>query len=75
MQVEDLPDPIAALEPVLAKIEKSEILRMYRIGNYQNTDEMLDQIAMKKGLTEQVRIDGKTEKKGKKSKSEKKEVP
>jgi hypothetical protein len=36
------------LEPVLAKIEKSEILRMYRIGNYENTDEMLDQIAMKK---------------------------
>ena len=48
---------------------------MYRIGNYENTDEMLDQIAMKKGLTEQVRIDGKIEKKGKKSKAEKKEVP
>jgi len=63
------------LEPVLAKIEKSEILRMYRIGNYETTDEMLDQIAMKKGLTEQVRIDGKIEKKGKKSKAEKKEVP
>jgi len=45
---------------------------MYRIGNYQNTDEMLDQIAMKKGLTEQVRIDGKTEKKGKKIKSREK---
>ena len=36
---------------------------------------MLDQIAMKKGLIEQVRVDGKLEKKGKKSKSEKKDVP
>jgi nuclear GTP-binding protein len=75
LQVEDLTDPIKALENVMAKVEKSEILRMYRIGNYQNTDEMLDQIAMKKGLVEQVRVDGKTEKKGKKSKSEKKDVP
>ena len=48
---------------------------MYRIGNYQNTDEMLDQIALKKGLVEQVRVDGKIEKKGKKSKAEKKDVP
>ena len=48
---------------------------MYRIGNYQNTNEMLDQIALKKGLVEQVRVDGKIEKKGKKSKAEKKEVP
>jgi len=47
-----LPDPVAALEQILGKIEKSEILRMYRIGNYENTDEMLEQIAMKKGLVE-----------------------
>lgn len=30
---------------------------------------------MKKGLVEQVRVDGKVEKKGKKSKAEKKDVP
>lgn len=52
LQVEDLTDPIKALENVMAKVEKSEILRMYRIGNYQTTDEMLDQIAHKKGLVE-----------------------
>jgi hypothetical protein len=75
LQVEDLTDPMATLEQVMLKIEKSEILRMYRIGNYQTTDEMLDQIAHKKGLVEQVRVDGKIEKKGKKSKAEKKDVP
>jgi len=37
---------------MLVKIERSEILRVYRIGNYKNTDEMLEQIAMKKGLVE-----------------------
>lgn len=43
---------MATLEQVMLKIDKSEILRMYRIGNYQTTDEMLDQIAHKKGLVE-----------------------
>lgn len=44
--------PIEPVEELLQKIEKTEILRFYRIGNFETTLEMLEQIAKKKGLVE-----------------------
>jgi len=61
------------LEQLLPKIDKSEILRHYRIGNYNNTTEMLNLIALKKGLVDKQVVDGTTTN-GKKSKQEKKLV-
>lgn len=53
VQVEDLQFPQQTLEQILPKIDKSEILRHYRIANYENTDSMLNLIALKKGLVDQ----------------------
>jgi len=52
VQVDDLLDPIEPIAHLLTKIAKSEILRHYRIGNYNNINELLDQIAKKKGLVD-----------------------
>lgn len=32
-------------------VEKTEILLHYRIGAYETTEDMISQVAMKKGLT------------------------
>lgn len=53
VQVEDLQFPQQTLESILPKIDKSEVLRHYRIGNYTNTESMLNLIALKKGLVDQ----------------------
>jgi len=54
LQVDDIVDPIQPVESLLEKIEKPEILRHYRIGNFSNATEMLEQIAKKKGLVDEV---------------------
>jgi len=41
----------------MAKVENTEILLKYRIGNYENTEEMLSLIAVKKALiTEEIQL-------------------
>ena len=52
LQVDEIMYPIEAVEELKKKIEKTEILRFYRIGNFTSTLEMLEQIAKKKGLVE-----------------------
>lgn len=44
--------PIESVEELVNKIEKTEILRFYRIANFTTTLEMLELIAKKKGLVE-----------------------
>jgi len=44
--------PIEAVEEIIKKIDKTEILRFYRIANFTTTLEMLELIAKKKGLVE-----------------------
>jgi len=51
----------------MEKVGKHEILRHYRIMDFKTTEDMLEQIALKKGLTQQqVTTDPKTKKKQKK---------
>jgi len=50
VQVDDLIDPVAYMAELVEKIEKTEILRHYRIANYTNVTQMLEFIALKKGL-------------------------
>lgn len=49
--VDDLPNPVALVDEIVSKLEKDEILRHYRIANFKDTNEMLELIATKKGLT------------------------
>ena len=44
--------PIEAVEEIIKKIDKTEILRFYRIANFTTPLEMLELIAKKKGLVE-----------------------
>jgi len=50
--VDEIADPIAAVKNLLAMVEKTEILLHYRIGNYEDINDMLRLVAMKKGLVE-----------------------
>lgn len=50
--MDEIADPIAAVKNLLAMVEKTEILLHYRIGNYEDINDMLRLVAMKKGLVE-----------------------
>ena len=52
LQVDEIMYPIESVEELVNKIEKTEILRFYRIANFTTTLEMLELIAKKKGLVE-----------------------
>lgn len=52
MQVDEIMYPIEAVEEIVKKIDKTEILRFYRIASFTTTVEMLEFIAKKKGLVE-----------------------
>lgn len=64
IQVDDIIDPIEPIADLLNKVAKPEILRHYRIANFNTVDEMLSLIALKKGLaTQEVIIGEKGQKK------------
>mmetsp|Transcript_16524 Transcript_16524/g.28074 ORF Transcript_16524/g.28074 Transcript_16524/m.28074 type:complete len:335 (-) Transcript_16524:224-1228(-) len=50
LQVDEIEDIEEAAKSVVDKIEKVELLRHYRIGNYENLQGLLEQIAHKKGF-------------------------
>ena len=64
LQVDEIEDPIEAAKDVCAKVEKVELLRHYRIGNFENIDQLLENLAIKKGLvtTEKVEVEKKVAK-------------
>ena len=49
LKVEDINDPIRPVEAMLGRIQKEEVLRLYRIADYNTVDEFLGQVARKKG--------------------------
>lgn len=49
VKVEDIIDPMRPVEAVLGRIQKDELLRVYRIADYNTQEEFLGQIARKKG--------------------------
>jgi nuclear GTP-binding protein len=48
LQVDEIENPIQASEDILNKVEKVELLRHYRIGNFEDITGLLEQIALKK---------------------------
>ena len=52
LKVDEIADPIAAVNNLLGMVEKTEILLHYRIGNYKDVQDMLGQVAIKKGFVE-----------------------
>jgi pantoate kinase len=70
--------PVEPVEEIMLKIDKVEILRFYRIPDFETTVQMLENIAVKKGLVETKEVE--TEKKeslmvAKKNKMKKKSQP
>ena len=70
--------PIQPVEEIMQKIDKTEFLRFYRIPDFETTVQMLENIAVKKGLVEVKEVE--TEKKesvmvDKKNKMKKKSQP
>ena len=50
IKVEELTDPFRPVEALLARVPQEEILKLYHIAEFQSTDNMLGQVARKKGL-------------------------
>ena len=65
IQVDDIIDPIAAVTQLLEKVEKSEFLRHYRIGSFKTAEDLVELVAKKKGMVEQIKTPDE-KKKGKK---------
>jgi hypothetical protein len=53
--------PVEPVDEIMQKVDKVEMLRHYRIPDFKNTVEMLQHIAIKKGLVETKEVE--TEKK------------
>jgi nuclear GTP-binding protein len=41
IKVEDISDPMRPIEALMRRIDKEELMRVYRIGQYKNQDEFL----------------------------------
>ena len=50
IKVEDLTDPIRPVEALLNRIENEQLLKFYRIGQFETAEQFLAQVAKKKGL-------------------------
>jgi ribosome biogenesis GTPase A len=57
LAVEEIEDLAAATEQVMAKVPKVELLRHYRIGDFQTAEELLEQVARKKGLLREEAVE------------------
>ena len=51
LQVDEIENPAGMIPAVLAKVEKPEILRHYRIADFDSVPKLLELLAFKKGLT------------------------
>lgn len=54
VQVDELTNPEKMIPSVLAKIDKTEILRHYRIASFDSVQKLLEFVALKKGLVNTV---------------------
>jgi len=50
IKVEDIVDPQRPVEALLGRVSKEELLRVYRIGDFNKVEEFIGQIARKKGM-------------------------
>ena len=50
IKVEDIVDPSRPIEALLARVEKEELVKLYRISNFDTAQEFLGQIARKRGM-------------------------
>lgn len=50
VRVEDIEDPVRPVEALINRIEKNELLKYYRIANFNSTEEFLGQVARKRGM-------------------------
>jgi len=61
LQTDEIMFPVEPVEEIMQKVEKTEILRHYRIPMFETTVQMLEHIAVKKGLVDTKEVE--TEKK------------
>jgi len=50
IKVEDIIDPSRPIEALLARVEKEDLLKLYRISDFNTAEEFLGSIARKKGM-------------------------
>ena len=53
VKVEDLNDPVRPVEALLNRIEHDQLLKYYKIGQFSTTDQLLAQVARKRGFLQQ----------------------
>ena len=50
IKIENLDDPVKPVEALLSRVVREEILNLYKIENWTSTENLLGQVARKKGL-------------------------
>lgn len=50
--IDEIMFPVEPVQEIMQKVDKTEVLRFYRIPNFETTVQMLENIAIKKGLVE-----------------------
>ena len=50
IKVEDIEDPFRTVEAIFARVAKEELLKYYRIGDFDSNEEFLGHIARKRGF-------------------------
>jgi len=50
VRVEDLNDPVRPVEALLNRIDHAQLLKYYKIGQFSTTDQLLAQVARKRGF-------------------------
>lgn len=54
LQVDEITKPQEVISSILAKVDKTEMLRHYRIANFESVGKLLELVAQKKGLVNTV---------------------
>ena len=52
--MDDIAEPASVIPSILAKVDKTEILRHYRIAHFDSVEQLLELVALKKGLVNAV---------------------
>lgn len=50
LQLEDIADAMGPLQSVMEKVQKAELLRHYRIGDFETAQQLCEEVAKKKGF-------------------------
>lgn len=56
IKIENVVDPISPIEEIMKKVNKTDLLLLYKIPDFKNANEFIINVAMSRGKLKQVNI-------------------